>query len=97
MKRVTTLDGFRVETYDLSEEQHNLAVDMVKRGINANGNYTLEDVDADTLDIWIDDAEDEDYKNFLANAQWNDAEIYTLDDWLGDFYQTIGEVVVYEL
>ena len=31
----------------------------------------------------------------MARAIEEDADVYTLDDWLGDFHQSIGEVIVF--
>ena len=87
-----------IKSFDLSTEQHEIAVDMVNNNKRKVGNYTLEEVDADMLDSWIDNAKEEgntEYENFLAEAQLNDAELYTLTDHLGDFSQPIGEVAVY--
>lgn len=100
MKRITSLgQNYRVETYGLSEEQHDMVVEMVKNEEDAYGNYTLEDVDADMLDAWIDNAKedgDTEYENFLAEAQLVDADVLVLTDHLGDFEQQIGEVVIYD-
>jgi hypothetical protein len=100
MRRILSMgNDYRIETFDLSEEQHDMVVDMVKEDFEAFGNYTLEEVDADMLDSWIDNAKEEgdtEYENFLAEAQLNDAELYTLTDHLGDFSQPIGEVAIYD-
>ena len=99
MKRTTLVENVtHVETFDLSKEQHDMVVEMVKSGKEKNGNYALEEVDADMLDVWIDNAKEEgntEYENFLANAQLLDADVYTLTDNFG-FSQPIGEVVVYD-
>ena len=100
MRRISSMgNDYRIETFDLSEEQHDIAVDMVKSNKRKVGNYTLEEVDADMLDSWIDNAKEEgntEYENFLAEAQLNDAELYTLTDHLGDFSQPIGEIAVWD-
>ena len=99
MKRTTTLEDFRVETFDLSEEQHNMAVEMVKNDEDWHGNYSLEDVDGEMANIWIADAHSEgntEYAEFLRKALAESAELYTLTDHLGDFEQPIGEVAVYD-
>jgi hypothetical protein len=98
MKRTSLLGQTRVETFGLSDELHNIAVDMVKNDIDVYGNYSLEEVDADMLDCWIENAQndgDEEYEQFLSEAQLLDAEVYAFTDHLGDFSQTIGDVVVY--
>ena len=99
MKRTTTLEDFRVETFDLSEEQHNIAVEMVKNDEDWHGNYSLEDVDDEMANVWIDDAHsegNEEYAEFLRGALAKHADLYTLTDHLGNFEQPIGEVAVYD-
>ena len=99
MKRTTTLEDFRVETFDLSEEQHNMAVEMVKNDEDWYGNYSLEDVDGEIANVWIADAHsdgNEEYAEFLREALAKRADLYTLTDHLGDFEQPIGEVAVYD-
>ena len=98
MRRITSLgQAYRIETFDLSEEQHDIAVDMVKNNKRKVGNYTLEEVDSELPNVWIADAHsegDEDYAEFLCEALAVGAEILTLTDHLGDFSQPIGEVAV---
>ena len=98
MKRTTTLEDFRVETFDLSEEQHNMAVEMVKNDEDWYGNYSLEDVDGEIADVWIADAHSEgntEYAEFLRGALAKHADLYTLVDTLGEFKQEIGELAVF--
>ena len=101
MKRITLLSGFdfyKIETFDLSEEQHNIAMEMVKNDEDWNGNYSLEDVDGEMANIWIADAHsegNEEYAEFLRKALAENADLYTLTDYLGDFEQPIGEVAVF--
>jgi hypothetical protein len=100
MRRISSMgNDYRIETFDLSEEQHDIAVDMVRNNKRKVGNYTLEGVDADMLEAWIDNAKedgDEEYAEFLREAIEVGAEILTLTDHLGDFSQPIGEVAVYD-
>ena len=100
MKRIANLDNScRVETFDLSEQQHDIVVEMVRKNQRKNGNYTLEEVDGEMVNVWISDAHSEgetEYAEFLREALANDAEILTLTDHLGDFSQPIGEVAVYD-
>lgn len=102
MIKLTLLSGFnayKIETYHLSEEQHNMVVDMVKKDENWHGNYSLEEVDGETANVWIADAYsegEEEYAEFLRNALAEMADIYTLTDHLGDFSQPIGEVAIYD-
>ena len=98
MKRTSLLGQTRVETFGLSDELHNIAVEMVKNDNTKYGSYTLEEFDADMLDCWIENAQndgDEEYEQFLCEAQLLDADIYAFTDHLGDFSQTLGDVVVY--
>jgi len=98
MKRITKLDDCRIETFDLSEEQHGIAVDMVRNNKDKVGNYTLEEVDSEMVNVWIADAHsegEEEYAEFLREALAVEAEILTLTDHLGDFSQPIGEVAVF--
>ena len=92
-------NSYRIETFDLSEEQHDLAVGMVRNNKRKVGNYTLEEVDSEMVNVWIADAHsegDEEYAEFLREALAVDAEILTLTDHLGHFSQPIGEVAVYD-
>lgn len=98
MKKTTLLNKTSVETFGLTEELHNIAVEMVKNDNTKYGSYTLEEVDADRLDCWIDNAindGDEEYEQFLSEAQLLDADVYAFTDHLGTFSQTLGDVVVY--
>lgn len=100
MKRIASLgQTYRVETFDLSEEQHDIAVKMVKENQRKNGNYTLEEVDKEMVNVWIADAHSEgetEYAEFLREALAANAEIVTLTDHLGEFSQPIGEVAIYD-
>lgn len=103
MKKVSNLGNNNiVETFNLSEEQHNMAVEMVKNNQCKNGNYTLDELgedDREMVNVWIADAfseGEEEYAHFLQSALADSAELYTLTDHLGDFSQPIGEVAVYD-
>jgi len=100
MKKTTYLENVgRVETYDLSEEQHNIAVDILGNNKRKVGSYTLEEVDDEMANVWIADAfseGEEEYAHFLQKVIADGAELYTLTDHLGDFSQPIGEVAVYD-
>lgn len=99
MRQTTTLENYacRVETFNLSEEQHDMVLEMVKKNQHKNGNYTLEEIDKDVLklQIWIDESEDKEYKDFLTEASSNSPEIYTLKEHLGNFSRPMGEVAIY--
>lgn len=100
MRRIASLgQDYRIETFDLSEEQHDIAVEMVRKNQRKNGNYTLEEVDSEMVNVWIADAHserEEEYAEFLREALAENAELYTLNDNLGGFSQPIGEVAVYD-
>lgn len=92
-------NDYRIETFDLSNEQNNIAVDMVRNNKRKVGNYTLEDVDDEMVNTWIENAHsegEEDYAEFLRKALEDGAEILTLTRHLGVFSQSIGEVAVYD-
>ena len=87
MRKITNLDSGKVETFDLSEEQHDIAVEMVKGNQRKNGSYTLESVDDEMVNVWIADAHSEgetEYAEFLRESLAVGAEILTLTDHLGE-------------
>lgn len=95
MKKETKLsNGQVVASYGLDQEQHDLAVKAIENDSNVAGGYELEEVDSETIEIWKDDADEEEYKEFLDLAD-DCYEVYTLNSVLGDFSQPIGEVIVY--
>ena len=97
-KLVTILSEVsKVESFGLTQEQHDLAVRMIDRNENG-GNYYLEDVDPDMLDCFIENAQkdnDKEYEEFLVNAKSHGADVYAFTDHLGDFSQELGDVAVY--
>ena len=103
MKRTTNIeciDGWNlsIESFDLSQEQHDMAVEMVVNDKYKVASYTLEEVDGEMANVWIAEAHSEDntdYAEFLRKALAKNAELYTLTDHLGGFSQPIGEVAVY--
>ena len=89
-----------IKSFDLSHEQHEIAADMVNNNKRKVGSYTLEEVDGEMANVWIDNAHSEgntEYAEFLRKALAENAELYTLTDHLGEFSQPIGEVAVYEV
>lgn len=101
MRRITSLgNSCRVETFDLSEELHDMVVNkMVKKNCFNVGGYHLNVPDREMVNVWIADAHSEgntEYAEFLREALANDAEIYTLVDSMGGWEQEIGEVVIYD-
>ena len=97
-KLVTILSEVsKVESFGLTQEQHDLAVRMIDKNENG-GNYSLEDVDPDMLDCFIENAQednDKEYEEFLVNAKSQGADIYAFTYHLGDFSQELGDVAVY--
>ena len=87
-----------IKSFDLSTEQHEIAVDMVNNNKRKVGSYTLEEVDGEIANVWIADAHSEgnaEYAEILRKALAESAELYTLTDHLGEFSQPIGEVAVF--
>ncbi len=97
-KLVTILSEVsKVESFGLTQEQHDLAVRMIDQNENG-GKYSLEDVDSDMLDCFIENAQkdnDKEYEEFLTDAKLHRADVYTFTDHLGDFSQVLGDVAVY--
>ena len=97
-KLVTILSNVsKVESFGLTQEQHDLAVRMIDQNENG-GNYSLEDVDPDMLDCFIENAQednDKEYDEFFTDAKLHGANVYAFTDHLGDFSQAIGDVAVY--
>lgn len=97
MKTTITKDGTKIESYYLSEEQHNIAVRLVTENLRKIDGYTLEEVDKENVNLWIYEADangDTDYVDFLRNAIVKGTTIYTLNAHCG-WSQPISEVVVY--
>ena len=83
-----------IKSFNLNNEQHAIAEDMLKNNKREVGSYTLEEVDGEMANVWIADAHsegDEEYAEFLRNALAKDAELYTLKDG----WQESGEVAVF--
>ena len=95
MRKKTECDGFVVETFALSDGQHQIAVKAIKKNLRSVGNYKVKEVTSDEVEIWLEDADDIHYKNFLHTAVDNGADVYTLTDNIGGFGQPIGEIIVY--
>ena len=94
-------DGTEVVTLGVTSEQNDIVIKILEGDFSRRfGNYTLEETDADMIESWIEEAEnesepDEDYIDYLARAIEEDADVYTLEDWLGEVHQPIGEVIVF--
>ena len=89
------MNEYEFDFYGLNEYQEGIARDIYENNKRWSGNYTLEEVDKETAEIWRDDTDDEEYRTFLTEALEAGAEIYSLTDHLGDFSQPVGEMVVY--
>lgn len=94
-------DGTEVVTLGVTSEQNDIAIKILEGGFSRRfGNYTLEEADADMVEDWLEEAENEpepdtEYIDYMARAIEEDADVYTLEDWLGEFHQPIGEVIVF--
>ena len=94
-------DGTEVVTLGVTSEQNDIAIKILEGGFSRRtGSYILEEADADMVESWIENMEndpdpDEDYIGYLARAIEEDADVYTLENWLRDFQQPIGEVIVF--
>jgi len=97
-KLVTILSEVcKVESFGLTQEQHDLAVRMIDQNENG-GDYSLDEFDPDLLDYFIEYAiefNDKKYEEFLTNAKLNDADLYTFTEHFDDFSQVLGDVAVY--
>lgn len=95
----TELNGKVVVSTELSIGHHEIAAEMIADNMAKHGNYTLEEVnDREMVNVWIADAfseGNEDYARMLQEALAKGSDIYTFTDHLGDFSQSIGEVIVY--
>jgi hypothetical protein len=94
MEQRTKLDNCEVVSFNLTEEQHNIAAEMVRNDPFDLMQYDLDEVDTELANVWISDAHsegNEEYAEFLRKAIANDANLYTLKDNL----QELGEVAIY--
>lgn len=94
-------DGTEVVTLGVTSEQNDIAIKILEGDFSRRfGNYTLEEADRDMVEDWLDDAKndadpDTEYIDYLERAISERADVYTLEDWLGEFHQPIGEVIVF--
>ena len=97
-KLVTILSEVsKVESFGLTQEQHDLAVRMIDRNENG-GNYSLIYAEPDMLACFIENAQednDKEYEEFLVNAKSHGADVYAFTYHLGDLSQELGDVAVY--
>lgn len=94
----TLSDGTKVVMLGFTEDWKDITMKMLESNTEVFGNYSLEDTDPEMVNVWISDAfgegEDE-YARALQDGLAQGADIFTLDDGIGDFRQTLGEVIVY--
>ena len=94
----TLSDGRKVVMLGFTEDWKNIAMKMLESKTEVFGNYSLEDTDPEMVNVWISDAfseGEEEYARALQDGLAQCADIFTLDDGIGDFRQTLGEVIVY--
>ena len=84
-------DDKRVETFGLTDEQHNIAVEMVKNNPFDLMQYDLVKVDPEMIKVWIEQTGVEEYGRWLEDSMREGADIYTLKDEL----QELGEVAIF--
>ena len=97
------LSDCTTEVYSLgvTQDQHEIVMKILEGGFSRRyGNYTLEEADTEMVESWIEEAKndpepDQEYIDYLETAIKNGGDVYTLEDWLGDFHQPVAEVVVY--
>ena len=83
-----------IKTFGLNENQHELAITMVRDNAMNVGNYYLDETDPTQVDIWIENKDE--YSPFLKYAKDNGAEIYTFSYNNIGAEQVIGYVAVYD-
>lgn len=95
MRKKTECNGKTIETYGLSDGQHQAAVKAISNNLRSVNNYKVVEVDEEMVEVWEEDAKDVSYKEFLSSAIEKGADVYTLNDTIGGFSQPIGEIIVY--
>lgn len=94
----TLSDGREVVMLGFTEDWKDITMKMLESNTEVFGNYSLEKPDPETVNVWISDAfseGEEEYARALQDGLAQGAGIFTLDDGIGDFRQTLGEVIVY--
>lgn len=94
----TLSDGREVVMLGFTEDWKDITMKMLESNTEVFGNYSLEDTDPEMVNVWISDAfseGEEEYARALQDGLAQGADIFTLDDGIGDFRQTLGEVIVY--
>ena len=91
------------EVYSLgvTQNQHEIVMKILEGGFSRRyGNYTLEEADSEMAQDWLDEAKndpdpDQEYIEYMERAIKEGADIFTLEDWLGEFHQPVGEVIIF--
>jgi hypothetical protein len=98
MKRRNTAQVLirKIETIGLDEYQYDKVIAMLGDDLQSIGNLYLDEVDADELDLMIDQYEtsNPEYSEFLAEAQEKDATVYSLSHGLMNYPEPLGYVSV---
>ena len=98
MKRRNTAQVLvrKIETIGLEDYQHDKVVVMLSGDLQSIGDLYLDEVDADELDLMIDQYEtsNPEYSEFLAEAQEKDATVYSLSHGLMNYPEPLGYVSV---
>jgi hypothetical protein len=86
----------KIETIGLDEYQQEKVVAMLGYDLQSIGDLYLDEVDADELDLMIDQYEtsNPEYSEFLAEAQEKDATVYSLSHGLMNYPEPLGYVSV---
>lgn len=94
-KIITTFkDKVRIESVNLSVDEHCMAVKLYNENAKNIGDYSLNEVETEIVEIWSEDddiLENYDCRVLMKEALNNGGSVYTLKcGW-----QDIGEIVVY--
>ena len=92
-KIITTFkDKVRIESVNLSVDEHCMAVRLYNENAKNIGDYSLNEVETEIIEIWSDDIfENYDCRVLMKEALIKGGSVYTLKcGW-----QDIGEIVVY--
>jgi len=91
----TTLEnGTKIVSSVLTEDQHNAAVEIIKKNLRTNGNYTAVEADEEMVKEWAKNYNDESV--LLNDALEHYGDVFTLMDQISyGFAQPLGEFVVY--
>lgn len=94
-------DGTEVVALGVTSEQNDIVKKIVEGDFSRRyGKYTLEEADSEMAQDWLDEAKndpdpDQEYIEYMERAIKEGADIFTLEDWLGEFHQPVGEVIIF--